>query len=277
MINLFEYLNYREFLRDFCTEKQKTNPHFSYRFLSQKIGLRSPGFLSWVIQGKRNISNQLIVKLARAMRMNSREAEYFDHLVRCNQAKDREEKQYEYEKLLSFRRGRIAQVTVDQYEFYEKWYYVALRELVAICSISDDYKTAALLLEPRIAPAEAKAGLELLMRLGMVRKNRKGVYERTDAVITSKGEVDPAAVHRFQIASMELAAGALSRISRNLRDISSCTLSVDEHAFLKINERIAALRAEVLELARGVEQPDRVMQLNIQLFPLSRIHGRVRS
>jgi uncharacterized protein (TIGR02147 family) len=46
MAAIFEYLNYREFLRDFCAEKQQSNARFSYRYLSQKIKIRSPGFLS---------------------------------------------------------------------------------------------------------------------------------------------------------------------------------------------------------------------------------------
>jgi uncharacterized protein (TIGR02147 family) len=276
MATIFEYLNYREFLRDLCAEKQKSNAHFSYRYLSQKINIRSPGFLSWVIQGKRNISSQLTVKLGKALKLGVRESEYFDHLVRFNQAKDPDQKQHEYEKLLSFRRGKVTQVTADQYEFYEKWYYAALRELVALCPIRDDYKLAASLLEPRITPAEAKAGMELLTRLGMVGKNSVGIYVRTDAVISSLEPVDPAAVHRFQIVCMELAKRALAGVSRCGRDISTLTLSVDEKALAQIGERIATLRSEILEIARAVNAPDRVMQLNVQLFPLSRSCGEAR-
>jgi uncharacterized protein (TIGR02147 family) len=276
MVNIFEYLNYRDLLRDFCSEKQKTNPHFSYRYLSQKVNVRSPGFLSWVIQDKRNISNQLIVKLAKALKLSDKQAEYFNHLVRFNQAKDTDEKNYEYEKLLAFRRGKVAQVTADQYEFYEKWYYTTLRELVAVIQVREDFRQVASLLVPQISPAEVKAGFELLSRLGMVRKNKDGFYERIDAVISSRESADPAAVHRFQISGMELAKNALTRTPKEDRDVSTLTLSIDEKALAAIKERIAAMRSEILEIAREVRSPDRVTQLNMQLFPLSKPYREAR-
>lgn len=271
MIRIFEYLDYRKFIRDFCVEKRKEFPGFSYRYLSQKAKIRSPGFLSWVIQGKRNISNQLIVKLAQALKLSARETEYFGHLIRFNQAKDCDEQQYEYKKLLAFRRGKVAQVTADHYEFYEKWYYSALRELIAVCPIRNDYKRIARLLEPPITPAEAMAGLDLLVRLGMARKDKRQFYERIDAVISSLDPADPAAVHRFQCACMELAKRALVRFPKAGRDISTVTLSIDEKALDRIKEKTAAMRSEILEIAREVQSPDRVMQLNVQFFPLSKV------
>ena len=54
--DLFAYLDYRKFLRDYCAAKRAKNTWFSYRYLSGKVGIKSGGFFSWVLQGKRNIS-----------------------------------------------------------------------------------------------------------------------------------------------------------------------------------------------------------------------------
>lgn len=270
MISIFSYNDYRLFIRDFCAEKRKTNPHFSYRYLSLKLGIRSPGFLSWVVQGKRSISGQLIIKIAQAFKLKTVQAEFFEHLVHYNQAKDADQKQYHYVKLSGFRRGKIAPVTADQYEFYSTWYHAALRELVAICPIDGDHRRTASLLRPSITAAEARDALALLERLRMVRKNSRGIYERCDAVISSMEPRDPDPIRQFQSMCMDLAKAALIRIPREERDISTLTLSIDGKTVGLMREKVSALRSELLEMARQVEGPEVVMQLNVQLFPLSR-------
>jgi hypothetical protein len=63
-IDIFKYIDYRLFLVDAMKIKKDANPYFSFRFIAQHLGLRSPGFFNWVLQGKRNLSNTLSYKVA---------------------------------------------------------------------------------------------------------------------------------------------------------------------------------------------------------------------
>ena len=268
--DVFAYLDYRKFLRDYCAAKKERNPHFSYRYLSDKVGIKSGGFFSWVLQGKRNISERLVLDLSRFLGFNRQQTAYFEQLVAFNQAVTHDERRHAFEKLLSMRRGSIKQVGEEQSDFYRKWYYPALRELVGIARITDaTVAEAAALLSPTIRTADVEKALLLLVRLGMIRKNESGVYERCDAVISSKDHIPLVALHEHQIRSMELAKAAIDRFTKNERELSTVTMSIDNDAYLRIIERLAVFRAEVMEIARSVEQPSRVMQLNLQFFPLS--------
>ena len=274
--HVFSYLDYRKYLRDLCAARKRVNPHFSYRLLSEKVGIRSGGFLSWVLQGKRNISERLVFDIARYFKLGKNETVYFELLVSFNQASTHEARKNSFEKLLALRRGSVRQIETDQQEFYRKWYYTAVRELVAVLAVTDDnHAEAAARLSPPIKPSTFKKTLSLLERLGMIRKNEHGVYERTDAVISSKAHIPFVALHDFQIACMGLAKEAYDRFEKGERELSTVTVSIDNEAYLKIVERLAMFRAEVMEIARAVEKPTRVMQLNLQFFPLSaqRRHG----
>lgn len=267
--DLFAYLDYRKYLRDLCAARKKVQPYFSYRYLSQKVRIRSAGFFSMVLQGKRNISERLVLELARFFKLSGNETAYFELLVSFNQASTHEERKHAFEKLLTMRRGAVKQVGADQFEYYRRWYYSALRELVAIMKITDDnHAEVARVLAPPIKPAEVRKALGVLSALGMItRKN--GVYERTDAVISSKEQVPMVALHGFQIDAMELAKEALDRFERNEREFSTVTMGIDDDAYLRVLERLALFRAEVMEIARSVRKPSRVMQLNMQYFPLA--------
>lgn len=268
--DIFSYLDYRKYLRDFCEAKKKVQPCFSYRYLSQKVHIKSAGFFSWVLQGKRNISDRLIFELARFIKMNKAQTAYFEALVNFNQSGTHEQRKHAFEKLLTMRRGTVKQVDEDQIEFYRKWYYSAVRELLPIVDVMDDnVAQVGAMLSPGVKPAEVRAALSVLERLGMARKDENGVYRRTDAILSSRENVPFVALHDFQISGMELAKGALDAFEKSERELSTVTMSIDDDAYLKVIEQTAMFRAAVMEIARSVKRPTRVMQLNMQLFPLS--------
>jgi uncharacterized protein (TIGR02147 family) len=275
--DLFAYLDYRKFLRDFCAAKQQQNPHYSYRYLSTKAGIKSGGFFSWVLQGKRNLSPRIVFDLARMFGFTRPQTAYFEQLVAFNQATTHEERKIAFDKLLSMRRGTVHQVREEQVAFYSTWYHAALRELISIIPVRDDtIAEAAAQLTPAIKSSDAAKSLALLVQLGMARKNDAGIYERTDEVLSSKEHVPLVALHDYQIGSMELAKAALDQFGANERELSTVTMSIDNDAYLKIIERLAMFRAEVMEIARSVKKPSRVMQLNLHYFPLSRQNNEGR-
>jgi uncharacterized protein (TIGR02147 family) len=56
MPNIFNYLNYRDFLKDYYEEHKAKSPCFSYKYLANKAGFKSKSFFHEVITGKKNLS-----------------------------------------------------------------------------------------------------------------------------------------------------------------------------------------------------------------------------
>ena len=270
MPDIFTYIDYRQFLKDTIEEHRKGNTNFSLRYISQKAGIKSMGFLSMVLNGKRNISERLIIELAHIFKLNKKERHYFRSLVHFNQAQTHSEKTHFYQEIISLQKGPVRTVRQDQYEFYDKWYYSAVRELVAIYKITDDYNYLARLLKPQIKPNEAKSALEVLIRLGLIKKTKSGIYKRVDAVITSGSVIRPFAIQNFQRAAIDLAKSAYDRFPREERELSTVTMSIDNDSYEIVKKKLAKLRSEIMELARSVKDPQRVYQLNFQLFPTSK-------
>ena len=123
MPDIFTYTDYRAFLRDLLAEKRSQSGAFSLRQISRKAGIRSTGFFSWVLQGKRNISERVVLELIKILKLNRPEAEYFSTLVHYNQARTIVERKRYFDDLAAFKRKGYKAITPDHYEFYRNWYY----------------------------------------------------------------------------------------------------------------------------------------------------------
>src|SRR3989338_3815356 len=91
---IFEYDNYREYLRGLYDHLKVARGHFSYRYFSRMAGFRSPNFLKLVIDGDRNLSGESIEKFIKALKIQNKEAIFFRNLVLLNQSETLEEKKY---------------------------------------------------------------------------------------------------------------------------------------------------------------------------------------
>jgi uncharacterized protein (TIGR02147 family) len=270
MMDIFLYTDFRKYLYDFYEAEKKRNPHFSHRYIAQKVGFSSSGFFSKIIQGKTNISNELALRFADFLKLKKNEADYFGLLVLFNQAKSHADKKRWFEKIVAFSKSKVKIVEVSQYKFFEKWYYVAIRELMAFFAFKGDYKQLAKMMDPPISPSQAKKAIRLLEHLDLIKKDENGVYSLSDVLISTGYDAKTVAINNFQLATLDLAKESIDRFRKEERDISTLTLSFSRELYETIHERLKGFRREILELVKNDPgRVDRVYQVNFQIFPLS--------
>ena len=102
-INVYEYLDYRQFLLDWYEMMKAETTFFSYRYFAQKAGINSSGFLKLVIEGKRNLTDIIAEKFIYAIKLWGKDGDYFRSLVRYNQCRSPEEKMIYYKLLMEYR------------------------------------------------------------------------------------------------------------------------------------------------------------------------------
>ncbi|MBD3242680.1 MAG: TIGR02147 family protein [Chitinivibrionales bacterium] len=275
-----EYMDYRELLRDFYQEKKRESSYFSYRLFSQQAGFKAPNLLKLVMDGKRRLTKESVYKFAKGMRLNKGEAEYFEDLVFFNQAASLDEKNLYLQRLMRLRRrSDPRRIESSEYEYYSAWYHPVIREVATSVDFKDDYKRLAAMVTPAISPDDARKSVELLLRLGFIRKTPDGRYESASASLTTGPRVRSIAVANYHKDMMKLAAESIERFKADQRDITSLTLNVDDKTRQAMVEKIRQLREELLAMAETNRDPSQVMQVNFQLFPLSEPYngGEVQS
>lgn len=269
-VHIFDFLDYRAFLREFYRDQKDQGRPFSFRAFARRAGTRSYNYLQLVMKGERDLSAKMATQFARGCGLESTEAEYFCELVAFGQAKTAEERNRSYERISRFRPFRAAhRLEPAQTAYHECWYIPAIRELATLPEFRDDPKWIATALRPAISVSQAKAALTTLCDLGLLVRDGKGKLNQAESLVTTG--VGPHGHHvvNYHRTMITQALRALDEVPRESRDISALTLSIGESGLVSIKQRIAEFRKELLDMAEAFGPPERVIQLNIQLFPLS--------
>ena len=271
---VFEYIDYRRFLRDYYAENKKSKKYFSYRYFSSRAGIKSPVFLKLIIEGKRNLTRPMIEKFCKALAFNDKEVLYFKHLVLFNQGKTAQEKQEHYLVLKSMI-GLVKEhiIESDLYEYYDKWYTSVVRELICQYDFQDQYEKIATLVFPKITPGQAKAAVELLLKLEIIIKNKDGTYSQTEIAITSGSAVTSLAIRNFNRQMAQLAEKSLDSVPVTKRHVSGITMGISEEGYHVLESEIEAFKERVVNIVNADDKSEKVYQLNIQLFPLTKDKG----
>jgi uncharacterized protein (TIGR02147 family) len=268
MIDIFEYLEYQDFLRDHYKSSKNNQRFFSFRYIALKTGLDASFYVK-VLNKQKHISESAIPALVAFLKLNKRESEYFSALVRFNKAKRPEQERLYFEKLLALRNPVSKTLEKDKYDYFSSWRNVAVWEELKVISFKGDYSDLASRLVPAITPTQAKSAVRLLEKLGMIVREKDGVYRATDEFVSSDGVTRAMAVRAFQKELSLLAAEAIERIPKERRDISTLTLSTSAACLEAIRERLTEVRHEIMEMVKKDGAAEEVYQLNFQIFPLT--------
>ncbi len=188
-IDVFGYMDYRAFLRDYYAEKKATGRGFSFRAFSMKAGLGSPNYLKLVMDGDRNLTTEMAERFANACGLKGDSASFFCELVGFNQAKNTVERSEKYAKLTTYRKYRAAhQLDLAQAAYCSNWYLPAIRELAARKDFRDDPSWIARTLVPEITIAEATMALEKLLELGLLVRREDGSLGQGTELVTTGDE-----------------------------------------------------------------------------------------
>ena len=265
---IFRFAEYRAYLRDYYLFLKQNNAAVSHRYLAGKIGFDA-GHFAKILAGKRNLTPAMVLKFSDFFKLNRKEKEYFEVLVLANHAKLPSQRTALLARLQPLRPKPAKTIAAGLDEYYRNWFHTALRELLGFYPFRGDWTSLAGMIQPELSEAQAKQGVELLTTLGFIKKDAQGLFRIADPHITSGYKSPSESVLRFIKATLELGKEALERFPKETRNLSTMTFSTSENHFLQIQEKIRLFRKELADEVDRVEKPERVYQLNIQLFPLS--------
>ena len=265
--DIFQFTDFRRFLSEAWTFRKRADARFSHRFIAGKAGFSTSAFFGKLLAGEANLSPTAALKLAELFRLNRAETRYFEHLVLYAQARGPEERALFLDQIVSWRRTRVPKVENDQMGLFEHWYIVAVREVLDLVS-STDPEIVASMLRPRITTAQARKALDTLVQLGLARRDDQGAWRKTEPVLTTGVAEDPE-IDGFRRQTMGLALEAMDRFGTADRSISTLTVTLSSATFERLRDRFRHLRREILDMASEETEADRVVQVNIQAFPVA--------
>jgi uncharacterized protein (TIGR02147 family) len=268
--SVYEYTDYRAFLRDHFAACKASKPFYSHRYLAKKAGFATSNFVKLVMDGKRNLGAQALAGLVKALQLTKDEGAFFGDLVALDQAESLAERNRAFDRVAANRRFRQARrLEGPLFEYLRYWYFPAVRELSARADFVDDPAWVAKQILPAITTRQAKAALETLERLGLLVRDERGRLVRGEPSLTTGHEVRSVVVPAYHRQMIEQAGASVDRVPPEERDVSALTVCIRQESLDELKQRIRRFREDLLELCDRETEPERVYQLCVQLFPLS--------
>jgi uncharacterized protein YjiS (DUF1127 family) len=230
---LGEYTDFRHYLKDVYDHRRVTEGTglraYSYSTFSAAADIKSPNYLKLIIEGRRNLSDDMISRFAKALRLNRSETEEFRALVRYGQASQPIERNQYLKELADLRAQRAfesGQINQRSWEKVPGWIGWVLYAMADQANVDFDPQALQRLFRAKAGSEDIRESLGKLIDSGELSRSAEGVM----TMAMTEEEFQQV---RFELRQMR---------KRLQKDIS---------------------------VKRKQSKGDRVYQLNVQLFPVT--------
>ncbi len=269
--DVFAYLSYRTYLQDWFAVRKEADERYSHRLFARRAGVRSPSLLGEVIAGRRNLTTATQEGFIQAMQLSHAQAAFFADLVRFEQAETPDEKRKAWDRIAASRRFRSARpIDAGMVRYLSSWYYPAVRELAWRADFQADPAWISARMLPRITLAQARDALRTLRELNML-VEQDGRLRPQDVSLVTPHQVADMAAHSYHIQMIGRARDAVTDIEPEERHLCAVTVAIPRSLVPRLKAELDAFQEHLLHLCdEHVADAQQVVQLNLQLVPLSR-------
>jgi uncharacterized protein (TIGR02147 family) len=269
MKDVLEYASYRQYIADYYADR-KAKSAFTWPEFAQAAGFSSPVYLKYVSEGRFNLSDAAVERVAKAMHLADYEQEYFAEMVKFDHAKKDADKKAIFKKMLSIAEAHKTKILEgDAFRFFEDWKNPVIRELAPSMPGAKPLALAHAC-RPEITAAEVSDTLKFLLKADLLKKDDNGNYIQTEkSVTTGNMDVTPVAVRGMHRQMGQFALDAIEGVAQDKRHFSGVTLGITHDAYEEIVQEIAECRKRIIAIAKKNAATDEVYRLNMQLFPMT--------
>ena len=266
METLYQFLDYREFLRQHYEARKVENKNYSYRVFASAVGM-DQSHLAKILLGHMHLPLEKVSPFCEYFEFKNASAKYFEALVCFGRASTPAEAKTWFDQLQIIRPPKFRCLPAEQHEYFRHWYTPVIRALVGIQEHSSATKISEQIIPP-ITPEAAQQSIDLLRSLDLIRQTSEGEV-LSEAHIGSGRVPNSPLLRNYHHQILERSMDALENIPIEERDISSLTVSLDEQAFADIRAMIRDFRTAVQKRVDLVDKAERAYLINFQIFPVS--------
>ena len=170
---IIEYIDFRQYMRDFYDERKRRSA-FTWREFSRIAGFSSSAYMKVVCDGASKLSKIGVERVGAAMGLEGFELDYFRAMVRYGQADTEEKKKAAYEDMLAVaKQYKVRVLSGDLFEYYDSWRNPVLRELAPLMPGATPGEIAKKIYVETSAQ-EVRESLDFLTKTGLLKKKDDG-------------------------------------------------------------------------------------------------------
>jgi uncharacterized protein (TIGR02147 family) len=262
---IFEYSDYRSYLKGVLADKIKKNPKYSLRAMAKHLTI-SPGQLSMVLQGKKRISQESTLQIASRLELNERESDYFSNLVHLDKAKTQKTKDFIIRKIEHIHPNqKVHSLQMDVFRMMSDWRHVAVLEMIDLDNFKSDSAWIAKRLE--ISQPEVNVIIDRLERLKLIKKENN-ILIKTNDFLAAKSEERNESLRDYHRQILKKGIDNLETQAPDKLEMASITMSIDVSKIKEAKNRMREFRTQMANfLTKGKKTQTYV--LSTHLFNLT--------
>jgi len=265
---VYNYQSPRQFLLDYLSNRQKTDPNFSVRKWAKEMGLKTHSLLVMLLQNKREIRIQHCDFLCKGSNLDTNEKAYFKTLVQYKDAQTIEEKNHIATFLQDIHPGNDFKCKeITEFSVIANWVHMAILAMTQLRDFKGTEEEVAVLLKGKITITEIRSAMIRLMDLKLIKWNENGILVPTYNRVTTRDDINNEGAKEYHRQVLDLAKNAIDNQDLSDREFQSFTMAVSKDKIPLIKEMIRKFRAKLSKVASG--NGDNVYQTSIQFFQLT--------
>lgn len=269
--SVYSYLNPNTFLADQWTAVKEKNASVSVRVLAKALGLGAHGPLHQMLIGKRQISKNIVPKIADYFQLNEDETMYFDFLVKLSHANDSKAVDYYtsmMRKLVPKKSESFRQI-VD-FSFQKSPLNFFILELTHLSELPNDWKIIQKRLVFNYSQKDIQNSVKTLIDSNRVEVKNKILVPLEADNYTSVPDTVNFAARNCHKELCNVAATALETQDLDVREFNAYTFNMDQKQLPEIKK---AIRKFIAGLATKYElkndEANATYNLNVHFFKVA--------
>lgn len=268
--NLFQYQDFRIYLKDVFEYHKEYTIGFSLRTLAKEMELNTHAHFFDVMYG-RTLTDKFIPQYVKWLKLSGNEVPYFEALVHYDQAKRSQDKQLAFQTMVRLSpQLETLQMGARYVRFFEKWYQPILMTLLTIHPKEKDPELLARLFQPRIKPAQIEEALNLFKEYDLVHwDDSMGEWVLQNRFLKAEDTTRKMALRPYHLKMQELGMHHYDAHYEQ-QQFASMTLATTEKTVLKVREIIKNCRQQIMDTVRQDPDQELLLQVNMQTFEIVR-------
>lgn len=256
-----------QYLSDCLEEKKAKNSMFSLRSWAQQLGMKSHGPLHAMLKGQRSIPKKYVPKLISSLKLEPKEAKYFEALIDFAKAKSPEEKEFYQEKLAALSPKKLREVE-DMIAY--KYHVDPLHHILAEMSELKHFENNLAWIKNRIRGnpnmKDIQDALDRLLSLGVL-KEVKGKLVKQIKHIYTKNDIMNKAIREYHKTMGRFAIDQIDQQSVDDREFSGVTFNIHKKDLPKIKEAIREFSDQIVQNYEAQSKKgEETYHLSVQFF-----------
>jgi len=265
-MSIYQFSNYREFLKQELANRINENPKYSLRALAKKFEM-APSTLSEVLSGHTNLSSSSARRIAGKLNLRAKESSYFLELVVLETTKDPEAKSLILERMriIHPKRRETQDLSIEHFKQMSEWYHSVILELPNVLNF--EFNVANVARAVGVSKPQAELAIGRLLKLGLLKEN-DGRIVRINNDYRLESKVKSAAMRKYYGQMLSKIAESLEVQTPQERLSGYLNLAIDDRALPQIDQAIDRLFVEIKNIASQYSEPTTVYHLSLHFMNL---------